>query len=124
MAQPAWDQNTWGYDTVQSPYRQGPIYAENDYTLLDQAGEWYQDTTAGVLYYIPTSGQDLTKVDVELPQLQLLLVGGRRLPIGRRPAEPRAFRRRPPIPLKRRLTPLPPEPILTLSRRTISSSAA
>ena len=53
MAQPAWDQNTWGYDTVQSPYRQGPIYAENDYTLLDQPGEWYQDTTAGVLYYIP-----------------------------------------------------------------------
>lgn len=82
MAQPAWDQNTWGYDTVQSPYRQGPIYAENDYTLLDQPGEWYQDTTAGVLYYIPTSGQDLTKVDVELPQLQLLLVVGGACPSG------------------------------------------
>ena len=77
MAQPAWEENTWGYDTVQSPYRQGPIYAENDYTLLDQPGEWYQDTTAGALYYIPLSGQDMTKVDVELPQLQLLLaVGG------------------------------------------------
>ena len=82
MAQPPWDQNTWGYDTVQSPYRQGPIYAENDYTLLDQPGEWYQDTTAGVLYYIPTSGQDLTKVDVELPQLQLLLVVGGACPSG------------------------------------------
>ena len=82
MAQPAWDQNTWGYDTVQSPYRQGPIYAENDYALLDQPGEWYQDTTAGVLYYIPTSGQDLTKVDVELPQLQLLLVVGAACPSG------------------------------------------
>jgi hypothetical protein len=77
MAQPAWEENTWGYDTVQSPYRQGPIYAENDYTLLDQPGEWYQDTTAGALYYIPLSGQDMTKADVELPQLQLLLaVGG------------------------------------------------
>jgi hypothetical protein len=82
MAEPAWDQNTWGYDTVQSPYRQGPIYAENDYTLLDQPGEWYQDTTAGVLYYIPASGQDLTKVDVELPQLQLLLVVGGACPSG------------------------------------------
>ena len=71
MMQPAWDENTWGYDTVQSPYRQGPIYAENDYTLLDQPGEWYQDATAGVLYYIPMTGQDLTTVDVELPQLQL-----------------------------------------------------
>ncbi len=82
MAQPAWDQNTWGYDTVQSPYRQGPIYAENDYTLLDQPGEWYQDTTAGVLYYIPLSGQDLTKVDVELPQLQFLLAVGAACPSG------------------------------------------
>jgi hypothetical protein len=82
MAQPAWDENTWGYDTVQSPYRQGPIYAENDYTLLDQPGEWYQDTTAGVLYYIPTSGQDLTKIDVELPQLQYLVTVGAACPSG------------------------------------------
>jgi hypothetical protein len=82
MAQPAWDQNTWGYDTVQSPYRQGPIYAENDYTLLDQPGEWYQDTTAGALYYIPLAGQDLTKIDVELPHLQLLLVVGAACPSG------------------------------------------
>jgi hypothetical protein len=80
MAQPAWDENTWGYDTVQSPLRQGPVYAENDYTLLDQPGEWYQDTTAGVLYYIPTAGQDLTKVDVELPQLQFLLTVGAACP--------------------------------------------
>ena len=82
MAQPAWDQNTWGYDTVQSPYRQGPIYAENDMTLLDQPGEWYQDTTAGLLYYIPTAGQDLTKVDVELPQLEYLLSVGAACPGG------------------------------------------
>jgi hypothetical protein len=82
MAQPAWDQNTWGYDPVQSPYRQGPIYAENDYTLLDQPGEWYQDIAAGVLYYIPTSGQDLTKVDVELPQLEYLIAVGAACPSG------------------------------------------
>ena len=82
MAQPAWDQNTWGYDTVQIPLRQGPIYAENDYTLLDQPGEWYQDTTAGMLYYIPLAGQDLTKADVELPQLQYLMVIGAACPSG------------------------------------------
>ena len=80
MAQPAWDQNTWGYDTVQSPYRNGPIYVENDMTLLDQPGEWFQDTAAGALYYIPLSGQDLTKVDVELPQLQYLVVIGAACP--------------------------------------------
>ena len=80
MVQPAWDQNTWGYDDVQSPYRQGPIYAENDLTLLDKPGEWYQDVTAGALYYIPLSGQDMTKVDVELPQLQLLVAIGAACP--------------------------------------------
>ncbi len=92
MVQPAWDQNTWGYDPIkcapnlggmcQGPYRNGPIYVENDYTLLDQPGEWYQDTTAGVLYYIPVSGQSMSTADVELPQLQLLLAVGGTCPSG------------------------------------------
>ena len=92
MAQPAWDQNTWGYDVIQcvgniggmcnGPYRAGPIYAENDYSLLDQPGEWYQDTTASALYYIPLSGQDMSTVDVELPHLELLLAVGGACPTG------------------------------------------
>jgi len=92
MVQPAWDQNTWGYDVIQcvgniggmcnGPYRSGPIYAENDYSLLDQPGEWYQDTTASALYYIPLSGQDMSTVDVELPHLQLLLAVGGACPTG------------------------------------------
>jgi len=82
MQQPAWDENTWGYDTVQSPYRQGPIYAENDYTLLDQPGEWYQDTTAGALYYIPLSGQTMATVDVEMPHLEYLVAIGGACPSG------------------------------------------
>jgi hypothetical protein len=82
MQQPAWNENTWGYDTVQSPYRQGPIYVENDYSLLDSPGEWYQDTTAGALYYIPVAGQDMSTADVELPQLQLLVAVGGACPTG------------------------------------------
>ena len=91
MVQPAWEGNTWGWDVIKcptgasmcnGPYRNGPIYAENDYSLLDQAGEWYQDTTAGALYYIPLSGQDMSTVNVELPQLQLLLAVGGACPAG------------------------------------------
>jgi hypothetical protein len=92
MAQPAWDQNTWGYDVIQcvgniggmcnGPNRLGPVYVENDYSLLDQLGEWYQDTTAGALYYIPLSGQDMSAADVELPQLELLLAVGGACPTG------------------------------------------
>src|SRR5262249_31391155 len=77
MAQPAWAQNTWGYDTIQSPYRQGPVYLENAYEFLGQSGQWYQDTTAGALYYVPIAGQDMSKVDVELPHLEVLVsIGG------------------------------------------------
>jgi hypothetical protein len=73
MVQPAWEENTWGYDTIKSPFRQGPAYLENALEFLDQAGEWYQDTTAGALYYKPLSGQDMSKADVELPALEVLL---------------------------------------------------
>jgi hypothetical protein len=73
MAQPAWDENTWGYDTIQSPLRQGPVYLENAYEFLSQPGQWYQDTTAGALYYVPLTGQDMSKVDVELPHLEVLV---------------------------------------------------
>jgi hypothetical protein len=91
MVQPAWEGNTWGWDVIKcptggamcnGPYRSGPMYIENDYSLLDQPGEWYQDTTAGALYYIPLSGQDMSTADVELPQLQLLLAVGGACPAG------------------------------------------
>ena len=77
MVQPAWEENTWGYDYIKNSFRQGPAYLENAYEFLDEAGEWYQDTTAGAIYYKPLSGQDMSKADVELPLLEVLLsIGG------------------------------------------------
>nr|WSZ20572.1 right-handed parallel beta-helix repeat-containing protein [Streptomyces canus] len=77
MKQPAWDNNTWGWDTVQSPFRSGPLYVENAYEFLDAAGEWYLNTATGYLYYKPLAGQDVSTADVELPRLQSLIsVGG------------------------------------------------
>jgi hypothetical protein len=77
MQQPAWDNNTWGWDTVQRPDRNGPLYLENAYEFLDTAGEWYLNTATGYLYYKPLTGQDLSTADVELPRLQTLIsVGG------------------------------------------------
>ncbi|TKK91569.1 right-handed parallel beta-helix repeat-containing protein [Herbidospora galbida] len=77
MQQPAWDNNTYGYDTIQSPLRAATFTLLNSKRFLDEAGEWYLDTTAGVLYYKPLSGQDMTKARVELPRLESLLqVGG------------------------------------------------
>ncbi|MDX3114536.1 DUF1349 domain-containing protein [Streptomyces scabiei] len=77
MAQPSWDNNTFGYDTLTSPFRPGPLYIENAYEFLDTAGEWYLDTATGTLYYKPLSGQDMSTADVEVPKLQSLIgVGG------------------------------------------------
>ena len=73
MVQPAWANNNWGYDTIPSSFRASTVWIENAYELLDQAGEWYLDT-AGALYYKPLANQDMTKADVELPQLEVLVV--------------------------------------------------
>ncbi|MFD4506605.1 DUF1349 domain-containing protein [Streptomyces sp. NPDC058457] len=77
MGQPSWDDNTFGYDTLTSPFRAGPLYIENAYEFLDTAGEWYLDTGSGTLYYKPLPGQDMSTADVEVPELQSLIdVGG------------------------------------------------
>ncbi len=77
MVQPAWKNNTWGYETIPHPFANGPAYLENAYEFLDQPGEWFLDTKMGVLFYEPLAGQDLAQADVELPKLQSLIqVGG------------------------------------------------
>ncbi|MCG8925447.1 RICIN domain-containing protein [Lentzea sp. CC55] len=77
MQQPAWNNNTFGYDTLNNPFRAGPLYLANAYEFLDAAGEWYLNPGTGVLYYIPRSGQNMNNAGVELPALQSLVsVGG------------------------------------------------
>jgi regulation of enolase protein 1 (concanavalin A-like superfamily) len=77
MDQPSWDNNTFGYDTLTSPFRAGPLYIENAYEFLDTAGEWYLDTATGTLYYKPLPGQSMSTADVEVPKLESLIgVGG------------------------------------------------
>ncbi|MFC8366134.1 right-handed parallel beta-helix repeat-containing protein, partial [Streptomyces griseorubiginosus] len=77
MTQPAWTNNTFGWDTLEHPLRSGPLYIENAYEFLDTAGEWYLDTNTGTLYYKPLPGQSMSTADVEVPKLQSLIdVGG------------------------------------------------
>ena len=77
MQQPAWNNNTFGYDTIINPYRKGPMYLENAYEFLDSPGEWYLNPSTGTLSYIPPSGQSVSSADVELPLVQSLVdIGG------------------------------------------------
>lgn len=77
MQQPAWDNNTYGYDTIQSPFRNPTFWLLNSKSFIDEPGEWYLDTTAGTLYYKPPEGRHPADLRVELPRLETLLeVGG------------------------------------------------
>jgi hypothetical protein len=76
MEQPAWNNNTWGYDTLSRPFRAGPMYLVNAREFLDAAGEWYLDP-AGMLYYKPLNGENMATAEVQLPRLESLLrIGG------------------------------------------------
>ncbi len=46
---------------------------ENVFEALDAPGEWYLDKKAGVLYYMPKDGEDMSKVDVVAPFAKELL---------------------------------------------------
>ncbi|MEE6262348.1 NEW3 domain-containing protein [Plantactinospora sonchi] len=77
MQQPAWDNNTYGYDALGAPFREPTYFLLNSRHFLDEPGEWYLDPTTGTLYYKPLPGQDMRHARVELPRLESLLqVGG------------------------------------------------
>ena len=48
---------------------------ENAYEFLDEPGEWYLDSGAGWLYYIPRSGESMQTANVELPVAEALVEG-------------------------------------------------
>ena len=48
---------------------------ENAYEFLDEPGEWYLNSSTGILYYIPRPGEDLEFAEVELPILETLVEG-------------------------------------------------
>ena len=75
MRQPAWDNNIWGYDTVEKPF--GPqyshLYLENALELILQPGQWFLDPAQGKLYLRPPNGVDINRANVELPRLPVLV---------------------------------------------------
>jgi chitodextrinase len=52
---------------------QNPTWLENAYELLDTPGEWYLDKSAGDLYYMPKTGQNLATSTVTIPKVQDLV---------------------------------------------------
>jgi hypothetical protein len=55
------------------PTLDGVTRLENAYQLLGTPGQFYLDSAAGKLFYVPRPGEDMSRVDFELPVAQELL---------------------------------------------------
>jgi uncharacterized protein YjdB len=51
------------------------LWVENAYELLDSNGEWYLDRSTGYLYYKPRNGENLSKAEVIIGNLETLVQG-------------------------------------------------
>ena len=79
MQQPAWDNNTWGYDALNAPVgaETAHLYLNNALAFLRQPRQFYIDPDGGKLYVRPDDDTAIDQLEVELPRLQFLLaVGG------------------------------------------------
>lgn len=79
MQQPAWDNNTWGYDTLNAPVgaETSHLYLNNSLAFLSQPRQFYIDPEAGKVYLRPDSGVGPEQMIVEVPRLQYLIaIGG------------------------------------------------
>jgi hypothetical protein len=91
MQQPAWNNNIWGWDTIEKPFgaQYAHLYLVNSLAFLSQPCEWYIDPKQGKLYLRPPAGTEPDSLDVELPRLPVLLAIGSNLD---RPVQDLAFR--------------------------------
>jgi Right handed beta helix region len=78
MKQPAWNNNTWGWDTIEKPFGAAfaHLYLMNSLAFLEKPGQWYLDPKEGKLYLRPPEGAEIDKLDVELPRLTVLIAVG------------------------------------------------
>jgi len=79
MQQPAWDNNTWGYDTLNAPVgaQTAHLFLNNSLAFLSQPRQFYVDSDAGKLYLLPENGSGPERFKVEMPRLPYLVaIGG------------------------------------------------
>lgn len=81
MQEPAWKNNIWGYDTIDTPYQPklARLYLVNSLSFVKGPGEWYLDPAHGKLYLHPPTGVNVKTMDVELPRLTVLMAVGNSL---------------------------------------------
>ncbi|WP_420145620.1 right-handed parallel beta-helix repeat-containing protein [Sphingobium sp.] len=82
MAQPAWDNNSWGYDTITKPIfpQDSRLFLVNALEFVGKANEWHSkpyqwvvDPQAGKLYLRMGPDEDIAQRRVVLPRLETLV---------------------------------------------------
>lgn len=73
MVQECWHHQVIGYDTFADPDVDGGLFVQNALALLDEGGEFYLDSEAGRVYYMPLEGEDMSQVETHLGSLEALL---------------------------------------------------
>lgn len=63
----------WPSPMVTTDGHNSAFYLTNAKELLDTPGEWFLDTRANKVYYMPRKGEDMSKADVEAPALETLM---------------------------------------------------
>jgi len=80
-AQIVMDQPGWQYLLDKGshyPQETGPVWYENALELLDEPGEWYLDTDADKLYYMPRPWESMQNVTIRVPVIdgELITITG------------------------------------------------
>lgn len=82
MHQPAWDNNTWGYDTISKPIfpDDSRLFLVNALEFIGKTNEWHSrpyqwviDPQAGKLYLRMGLDEDIADRDVVVPRLEALI---------------------------------------------------
>lgn len=75
MQQPGWRNNLVGYDTfARSVWGDNAgLFFVNSLAFLREPGQWYVDPAAGKVYYKPKPGEDMARLEVVLPRLEMLV---------------------------------------------------
>ena len=63
----------WPSPMVTTDGHNSAFYLTNAKELLDKPGEWFLDTKAQKVYYMPRQGEDMRTAEVEAPALETLL---------------------------------------------------
>lgn len=76
MTQNCWENQVIGYDTIPAPNADFGFWIQNALSLLHEGGQYYLDSEAGTVYYMPLAGEDMSTAETYLGILEALLITG------------------------------------------------